>query len=121
MSQGILYVQDGCPACKNVKALMSNAGNDLKAAYRVATISFENNPDKITSVPTLMMQSGATLSGSEVYEYLKAWRKDASTPHTRHQAKFETFNNATNGNGKACLIVGALLIISYVVYRKYNQ
>ena len=118
MSEGEIKVDPQCPDCKSVIHLME--GNvELQQAYRLTPIAFANAPG-ITRVPSLQLRSGETLYGTDVYEYLHKWRKDASPPRTRHQDKFETFG----GVGSPCtmknlIILAAVVLILYFLYRKY--
>ncbi len=117
MSAGNLTVDPKCPHCKSVIHLMQGSP-DLQKAYRVTPISFRNAPTG-TRVPSLQLRSGETLYGTDVYDYLHKWRKDADPPKTRHQDKFEMFDGGSACSMKNITILAAILIILYFLYKRY--
>ena len=116
---GTVYINRQCPACAPVMSYMQQADSKTREAFHLSNVQFENKPPSVTQVPTLMLRSGETLVGDEVYRYIKQWRKDVNPPHTKHFELWENFG-FQNGNMLTLPNLLKILVILFVLYVIYH-
>lgn len=111
MTTSTLYVKSGCPHCTAAKKLLGNIPEKLRSQVAVNEIKFDNHVSGVTRVPTLVTQDGKYHVGSDVFKYLKKWRKDYEPPHTETFASVRDFvDRMTTRRIISCLFVVALIL-----------
>lgn len=109
-----LYTNPNCPHSRKVSAML--AQNPRKGLRKVE-IDFQNKPASVTHVPTLITQSGKTLIGKQVFDYLKRKRQDPTFPET--DADGESFTGFMSK--KNMMILAAVLILCGICCYMYQK
>ena len=121
-----LYVKNGCPGSQKAMSMLAHAPTSTRNSIRVHEVTGRSAaPPSVTRVPTLLMQDGTMLSGSEVFQYLSAKRQDPSYPQTPEMSEdnslgmyLETF---VGGSGSGWIALLAILIALYLAYQYYTR